>query len=148
MKGVVPPPLIFGGALIVGILGQWFYPIRIIPIVPGRVLGFLVIALTFPIVFSAFREVRRAGTPFDFRKEASVLVTSGVYRYSRNPMYLSLALLLTGASLVAGSIWILLMVIPAIVLLRVLVIAREERLLEQRFGEEYRRYKAAVRRWL
>jgi len=75
------------------------------------------------------------------------LVVSGPYRFSRNPDYIGQALLCTGIALVLNSIWVLLAELPALLLIRYAVIAREERYLEARFGEEYARYCQCVHRW-
>lgn len=79
---------------------------------------------------------------------ASTLVTSGVYRVSRNPMYLAVALGLLALSLWLAFPWSLLGVLGFVLYLNRFQIAPEERALEARFGEDYRRYRAAVRRWL
>jgi protein-S-isoprenylcysteine O-methyltransferase Ste14 len=108
----------------------------------------LIIALSIPIVISAFKALARARTAFDARKPTSALVRDGAFQYSRNPTYLSLTLLHVGLALVLGLPWVLLMVVPAVALTQWGVVLREERYLEAKFGEEYRRYKANVRRWL
>ena len=111
-------------------------------------LGGVIIALSIPIVISAFRALTRARTAFDARKPTTSLVSDGAFHYSRNPTYLSLTLLYVGLALVLGSPWVLLMVVPAVALTQWGVVLREERYLEAKFGEEYRRYKTNVRQWL
>ena len=92
--------------------------------------------------------LRRARTSLDFRRPTIALVTTGPFRFSRNPSYLSLSLLYIGIGIAMDSIWVLAMIIPVVVVTHVTVIVREERYLERVFGEDYRRYKASVRRWL
>ena len=70
------------------------------------------------------------------------------FRFSRNPLYLSLTLLFTGLSLVMNSLWGLVVLVPVLVVMHVGVIRREERYLEAKFGESYRQYCSEVRRWL
>jgi len=79
---------------------------------------------------------------------ASRMVQHGPYRYTRNPMYLGMAVSYVGFSLVVNSAWPLLLLPLALVGLYRLVIAVEERYLEATFGEEYLAYKKKVRRWL
>ncbi len=76
------------------------------------------------------------------------VVTDGAFRYSRNPTYLSLTLLYVGVALVLNSLWVLMMVVPAVAVTHWGVVLREERYLESKFGEEYRRYTQRVRRWI
>ena len=75
-------------------------------------------------------------------------MTDGVYRFTRNPIYLALALLYGALALAADSAVPLLLLPPLLAAVQAGVIAREERYLEAKFGDEYRRYKASVRRWL
>ena len=90
----------------------------------------------------------KARTHFDPYKPTKRLLTQGVYSVSRNPMYLALNGLAIGIALAVNSVWMLATLLPALVVLRTGVIAREERYLDGLFGEEYRRYSSRVRRWL
>jgi len=76
-----------------------------------------------------------------------VIVRTGPYRFSRNPIYLAFSLLHLGISLWVNSAWLLSTLALAITVMTYLVIPREERYLERRFGEDYLQYKAVVRRW-
>jgi protein-S-isoprenylcysteine O-methyltransferase Ste14 len=80
-------------------------------------------------------------------RSASALLTGGPFRFTRNPLYLSLALLHTGLALLANALWPALMLVPVLLLIRYHVIAREERHLLARFGPDYQAYRQAVRRW-
>ncbi|MBV6702238.1 isoprenylcysteine carboxylmethyltransferase family protein [Kitasatospora aureofaciens] len=82
------------------------------------------------------------------QREVSALVTTGVYRISRNPMYTGLALVYTGGSLRAGSWWPLVELPAVLLLIRRLVIEPEERYLSSKYGEQYESYRGRVRRWL
>jgi len=81
-------------------------------------------------------------------KPSSALVTSGIYRWTRNPMYLGMSLILGGIGLAAGSLWFLIALPIAMIAVTKLAIEREERYLAQLFGQPYLDYKARVRRWL
>ena len=91
---------------------------------------------------------RRSGTTIDVRKPATALITEGPYRFSRNPIYVSLTLLYLGIGTLLNNAWILILVAPVFLVMNMWVVSREERHLEATFGEEFLRYKAAVRRWL
>jgi protein-S-isoprenylcysteine O-methyltransferase Ste14 len=87
------------------------------------------------------------GTPVIPWRETRRLVVSGPYRFSRNPDYLGQTLVAGGLGLLLTAPWVLLALVPALLLVRYGVIAREERYLERRFGEEYRQFCARVNRW-
>jgi protein-S-isoprenylcysteine O-methyltransferase Ste14 len=78
----------------------------------------------------------------------AALVTSGVYRISRNPMYTGLAILVIGAAMLMGTWWPVLLLPVALLAVRQLVIVPEERYLTERFGQTYHDYHTTVRRWL
>ena len=92
--------------------------------------------------------MRRAGTNVNPRDPTTAIVVEGPFRFSRNPLYLSLILAYLGITLLVNALWPLLLLPPLLVVLHWGVIAREERYLEAKFGESYRVYKARVRRWL
>jgi protein-S-isoprenylcysteine O-methyltransferase Ste14 len=81
-------------------------------------------------------------------KPDTALVTSGPYRFTRNPMYLGMAFLYVGFAFAFGVIWALAFLPAVIVVVDRFVIAREEPYLERNFGQAYRDYKARVRRWV
>ena len=83
----------------------------------------------------------------DLRKPTTALVTTGPYRLSRNPGYLSLALIAGGVAVAAASLWTAAWLLVVLVVVDRAVIRREERYLEERFGDAYRRYRSATRRW-
>ena len=96
----------------------------------------------------AIRQFARAGTSYRTRDPATALVSCGLYRRSRNPIYIALLVAYAGIGVAADSPAVLVLAIPAIAVVRIGVIAREERYLEAKFGAQYRRYQSAVRRWL
>lgn len=90
----------------------------------------------------------RARTPIDVRQAPTALVESGPFAHSRNPGYLSMALMYAGIALLAGGRWPLVALPAALLAVDRGVIQREERYLDQRFGRAYGEYRARVRRWL
>ena len=145
---IAVPPLIYGAALVLGSVIHFLFPISILPSNPGRWLGVPLILAAVLIVASAFRALGRAKTAFDVRQPTTTIVTDGPFRYSRNPMYLSLTLLYMGLAVLINSLWILLLILPVVVVIQNGVVKREEQYLERKFGEAYLRYKAQVRRWI
>lgn len=145
---IAPPPLIVGGFLLVGGVVHWFVPLGVTVSPASRIAGMALVALALPLAAVAIHAMIRAKTHFDPYKPSTSLLTGGIYGFSRNPMYVALLTLAAGIALLCNSAWMLMGLIPAALVLRFGVVAREERYLERRFGDEYRRYRARVRRWL
>ena len=145
---IVPPPAIFLGFLALGLALDYLWPLPVLPGTVQYVLATALIAVSLWIAVRAFVEMRRAGTSPDVYKPTSKLVTGGPFRYSRNPIYLGLILLYAGIAAAVDAVLVLVLLLPAIAVLYYGVIVREEAYLERTFGEDYRRYKARVRRLL
>jgi protein-S-isoprenylcysteine O-methyltransferase Ste14 len=94
------------------------------------------------------RTMRDADTTLDVNKPVSSLVQDGPFRYSRNPGYLSLAMIYSGIAILRNALWAILLLPLLVLLTQRELIAREERYLERTFGEEYLAYKRRVRRWV
>ena len=108
----------------------------------------LAVATFDPLFLSAARTFRSAGTPVPGNRPTTTIVRAGPYRYTRNPIYLSFSLLQLGIALWVSSLWLFVTLIPAVTLMSLVVIPREEHYLESRFASDYLPYKASVRRWL
>jgi protein-S-isoprenylcysteine O-methyltransferase Ste14 len=145
---LILPPLLYGTAFIMGLLLHWAFPVYVLPPTLARGLGAVCVLVSFPLALMTFRVLARAHTPVDPMKPTTALVTEGPFRYSRNPIYVALTLLYVGVALLINALWILFLVVPALVVLRYGVIAREEAYLTRKFGDAYRQYTAQVRRWL
>lgn len=140
----VPPPLIFAGLLAIGLY------IDREPVAIGRVQVIAVAVGLAGLVLIAMALVmfRTNQTPPEPWQPASALVVAGIYRFTRNPVYLGMAMLSLAAALFFASIPAGLLTILAMIIVDRLVIAREESYLARRFGEDYLAYRRAVRRWL
>ncbi len=145
---IAPPPLVFFGFLVLGLGLDGVWPATVIADGLWRTGGFALIAVGVGVFAAALRQLRKAGTNVETRKPTTALVTGGPFRYSRNPIYLSASLAYWGIGIAADNVWILALLVPFLAVIRYGVISREEQYLEAKFGEEYRRYKASVRRWL
>lgn len=145
---LAPAPVFFVAALAVGFGLEYAFPSALLSFSYSTVLGIASIAISIALIVSAVVHLVRAKTAFDARKSTTTIVTAGAFRISRNPTYLSLALLQVGLALLFQSVWVLVTVVPAVAITHWSVVLREERYLEQKFGAEYERYSAKVRRWL
>jgi len=145
---VVPPPLIYVAFFLVGMGLQRYVPVHRLPTAPGRVLGGVLVLLSLLLTTWSFRRFWASGTSVVPVRPTTALVIEGPYRFTRNPMYLGLLLLYAGVACWFWLMWPLLLVPLLIWVIGVSVIGREERYLTRKFGDEYRRYQARVRRWL
>jgi protein-S-isoprenylcysteine O-methyltransferase Ste14 len=144
----VPPPFIYGGALLAGLGLDAVLPS---PSIPGEVAWPVGAALGVAggaLAGAFLTAFRRAGTTVDVRSPSSRLVTTGPYRISRNPGYVSLALIHASIATLARAPWAYATLVVAVAVVDRTVIAREERYLERRFGDDYVRYKERTRRWI
>ena len=145
---VAPPPLIYAGALVLGLVANKLYPMAFLPRAVSRVLGLPLIFGGLAIGLLGFREMRRAETYVDPYKPATAIVTEGPYRFTRNPLYVGMTLVYSGITALFNAFPAAMLLPLALTAMRGGVIEREERYLERKFGDEYLAYKARVRRWL
>ena len=149
-----PPPLLFLTGYGAGLLLHRELPLPVAGAEPTdgyavwRMLGWVLVAGGLVLALSAVAAFRRARTSIFPNRPASALVVSGPYRFTRNPMYLSLTLLYLGGVLLANTLWPALLLPVVLVVLYLAVIRREERYLAAEFSDAYTTYRARVRRWL
>lgn len=141
---VVFPPLIIILYLAAAAFLRKLWPLPV-PSLP-KALEAVLLLLGGLLVLWSFWTFRRADTPTDPGARATALVTGGPYRFSRNPIYVGFLLGCLGAMI--DNPWVLVLLPVAVAALEYFVIRREERRLEGWFGDEYRRYRESVRRWL
>ena len=144
----VPPPLIYLGGLLVGLSLHTARPRPFLPTRDARFLGALLLGGGALLSLWFGRTMRRAGTPFRLDEPAEVLVTDGPFSFSRNPGYLSFAMIQGGVASLANALWAVLLVPVTVAIVRWCVIEREKRYLEREFGAPYLRLVAQVRRWV
>ena len=143
-----PPPFIYLSFLIAGLLLSRVRPLAVVPASYATVLGIAFVVVAIAIMVSGFRELRRHETTIRPDQPSSTIVTSGPYRFTRNPLYVSLMTSYLGIGLWTNSLWVILLLVPLLVVMTRQVIAREEAYLERAFGDTYLSYKSEVRRWL
>lgn len=148
-KVIAPPPILFLGTLVAGVLIDrfvWRLPVGI-PDTPRFVVGGLLVAVGVSLLFLAATGFARAGTGVRHAAGSSALVTTGAHAFTRNPMYLAMALAYAGPALLADSLIALALLAPLLLVIQFGVIAREERFMEATFGDAYRAYRKRVWPW-
>lgn len=144
---IAPPPLIFALPLIVGVILDRLIPLPRLS-TGLRLAGIPLLGGAVALAAWFGTAMVRAHTPIDVRDAPTALVTDGPFEYSRNPGYIALSLCYLGLSLVTGALWPLLLLPGVVATVDRGVVQREERYLEDRFGDAYRSYLRRVRRWL
>ncbi len=150
----VAPPLIYLVTLAVALAvdlavdGPRFTAMAGLPSVARIVAGVALFLIGMFLAGAGVARFRSAGTEVRPWRASTTLVTSGVYRFTRNPMYLGMSLSYAGLCLLANSVLALVFLVPLVIIVTYAVIKREEHYLEVTFGAEYRAYKRRVRRWI
>jgi len=142
------PPLVYLAGIVVGLLVSMWMPITVIPNPTAWIIGGFLILCGAVLAGSAILKFKGVGTTVRPDRAASSLVIAGPYRIIRNPMYLGLALVYLGIAIADQSIWALIIFPVVLIIIQHWAIEPEEAFLERRFGTDYSRYKANVRRWL
>jgi len=145
---LVFPPALALAVLLVGAGAHFLHPLPLSPRLPARVAGALLACTAACIVLTARAAMARAGTNVNPSLPATAIVSDGPFRFTRNPMYLSLCLLNLGIALLWCDLVSVLLTAVLAAVLHYGVIVREERYLERKFGDAYSAYRGRVRRWL
>jgi protein-S-isoprenylcysteine O-methyltransferase Ste14 len=146
--GLVRPPFVYLISLVFGTVIHLAVPLPFLPVSLAVPLGVPLVAVAIALFSYSVAKFRSAGTPVPARKPTTAIVRTGPYRFSRNPIYLAFSLFQFGIAIWVNSVWLLATLVGAVVLIRFVVIPREEQYLERKFGAQYLDYKASVRRWL
>ena len=143
-----PPPTVYCVGFIIARSLDYFVPIAEFPFFwPRVVVGSLLLAIGILACWWAMTIFRKHDTGLMPNTRATDLVRIGPYRYSRNPMYVTLFIQYIGISLALGSIWAFIL-IPVVFLFVRWIVVREEQYLADEFGDSYKQFTSEVRRWL
>ena len=143
-----PPPFVYAAAVIGGWLLNRAWPLRIASGGPTPILAWLCVAIWAILFVSSLAVFLQRRTTIIPNRPANALVIKGPYRFTRNPMYVSLVFLTAGIALFLNTWWPIVLLVPAVAVIHVAVIAPEEAYLRRRFGVEYDEYTRNVRRWI
>ena len=147
---IVFPPVIIVVTVAVAVGLQWLVPlgllVRIDPTCRSVVGGLALLFGLLPTIAGAITLMRH-GTNVLPSRPATALITGGIYRWTRNPMYTGGAPLMVGIAMIFALDWLLLLMIPSWLVLHFGVVKREEEYLERKFGDDYRRYRERVPRY-
>jgi len=144
---IVRPPLLYAVALAAMLALRWLWPL---PIFSGAAFwpGLALVALAVGLPIWGRQTLGTGGTNVDPSLPSTAVVTSGPYRFSRNPLYMGLTVVYLGLTLALDTWWGIILLALVLIVMHRGVIQREERYLDRKFGDGYRQYRAAVRRYL
>ena len=144
---IVRPPLLYAVALAAMLALRWLWPL---PIFSGAAFwpGLALVALAVGLLIWGRQTLVTGGTNVDPSLPSTAVVTSGPYRFSRNPLYMGLTVVYLGLTLALDTWWGIILLALVLIVMHRGVIQREERYLDRKFGDGYRQYRAAVRRYL
>jgi protein-S-isoprenylcysteine O-methyltransferase Ste14 len=144
---ILPPTYLFN-ALAAMVLLHLFVPLHSLTHYPWNIFGIVPLSAGIFLNLAADRSLKKRSTTVKPFEVSSALVTSGVFRFSRHPMYLGMICILSGVALLLGSLSPFIIIPIFALLMDSTFISAEESMLDTRFGDEWRKYKSTVRRWL
>ncbi len=143
-----PPPVVYLVGILIGLGLDWVWPLPFLAQPLQYIVGFTIVVLSFVLFGWALREFAQAKTNVNHRRPTTAIVSTGPFARSRNPIYVSMTLLMFGIATAVDSLWLYLMIIPVVLFIHHFVILREEAFLERKFDDAFRIYNARVRRWI
>jgi protein-S-isoprenylcysteine O-methyltransferase Ste14 len=142
------PGVLYAAAFAVAFGLHLLWPVNVLPSPLAQWAGVTLCLVGAALILWGIAAMRRAKTNIYPGLPATALVVSGPFRLTRNPIYVALVILFVGLSLEVNMAWGFVVLVPLLLVMHYGVILREERYLEGKFGESYRQYRSAVRRYL
>ncbi len=149
-KGTIPPPVIFFVLLIAGYAGNRIMPFnfKFPSLIVSLLVGMLILTISGAIAAAAIIVMMKNKTAINYNKPTTKFILKGPFRFTRNPLYLSLLLSMAAIAVIANSLWYFIFLIVMFLAFNFGIVACEERYLTNNFGDEYIQYKNKVRRWI
>jgi len=146
----IPPPLIYAAFFLLSLFIQRIFPLnnKFLITPAAHILAWAFLAVSLLIAAIAIRKFAVTKNTLITVKAATSLQTSGIYSFTRNPMYLGLILLYISIAIFYGNWWTFFLLSLLIFVIQFYVIQKEEQYLRQAFGEPYDAYRKKVRRWI
>ncbi len=144
----IPPPVIYITLLVAGVVMDSAWMRGELAETNSMAIGLAVFLAGCLISAFSVPRHKKAGSNVEPWKPTTKIMADGLYGRSRNPIYIAMAMLYAGIAIGADSGMAMILLLPCLIIIRYYVIAREERYLAQKFGEEYQEYMRTVRRWI
>jgi protein-S-isoprenylcysteine O-methyltransferase Ste14 len=149
-KGIIPPPIIFFALILMGFLAQGLFCFKLMfhTWSARLIIGSPLVIASGLIAMSALIIMKKNKTTINYNNPTTKFITEGPFRFTRNPLYLSLLLVMGSICVFVNSAWHFIALVLLFLIFNFGVVAREEQYLENSFGEEYIQYKNRIRRWV
>ena len=149
-KGILPPPIVFFALILIGFIAQWLFPLRLVfhELTTRLLIVLPLFVASGVIAINALMIMKKNKTAINFKNPTTKFIAEGSFRFTRNPLYLSLLIVMCCIVVGANSAWHLIAFIVLFLFFNFGVVVREEQYLEIIFGEQYKQYKNRVRRWM
>ncbi|MEC4726444.1 isoprenylcysteine carboxylmethyltransferase family protein [Shewanella sp. D64] len=144
----IPPPVIFILFMLLAYLNSVFSPIELTFSAPITYLGLALLMVGVTLLLYLLYQFKTAKTAVEPWQPTSSIIKTGVYAYSRNPIYLAFCTVPVGLGLYFSDVWLISSVLPSCIGVYYVAIKPEEAYLTRKFGDEYLRYQEKVRRWI
>ena len=146
-KKALPPTYLVSSIIAMPIL-HFLCPVSRVIHFPWNLLGIAPLSIGIVLNLAADKAFKQKGTTVKPFEESIALITTGVFRISRHPMYMGMALILLGIAVLLGSLTPYVIIPVFVILMEVVFIREEERMLEEKFGRVWLAYKKKARRWI
>lgn len=149
-KGIIPPPIIFFVLILIGFIAQYVYPLNLVftKLLLRLFIVFPLFIVSGLIAHNTLIIMKKYKTAINFNKPTTKFIVEGSFRFTRNPLYLALLLVMVCVAVGANSAWHLIAFVILFLFFNFGIVIKEEQYLENSFGEEYIQYKNRVRRWI
>lgn len=142
------PPLLYLLVLTTGTLVSYFFPYQFIDFSIALPMGIIITLLGITSLILAANLFRKNKNPVNPSGSTQLIICTGIYKYTRNPMYLGLTIIFIGISTITNSWFSFVLLFPLLMVCQKGIIEREEKYLTRKFGNEYLDYQSKVRRWI
>lgn len=149
-KGIVPPPVLFFALILIGFIAQVLFPFNLMfhRWILRFIFGIPLFVASAYIAINALIVMKKYKTAINYNHPTTKFIIEGSFQFTRNPLYLSLLLVMGSIAIFANSAWHLIALLLLFLIFNFGVVLREEKYLESTYGEEYIQYKNRVRRWV
>jgi protein-S-isoprenylcysteine O-methyltransferase Ste14 len=142
---------VFGIPFLLSLILGYLFPLPLSTLLPRAAsisAGIILLLAGLAILVMTRRQFHQAGQPTDPGNPTTQMITTGIFSWSRNPLYLAGVMIFTSLGALLNSLWLLILLIPTIIAVHFILIVPEEQYLGAKFGESYRQYVRSVRRWI
>jgi protein-S-isoprenylcysteine O-methyltransferase Ste14 len=145
---IIFPPLLYLLVLVTGIIISYFFPYHFIDFSIALPIGIIITFLGIASLILAAKLFRKNKNPVNPSGSTQLIICTGIYKYTRNPMYLGLTTIFIGISTITNAWFSFILLFPLLMICQKGIIEREESYLARKFGNEYLDYQSKVRRWI